>query len=131
MEQIKDLNNLLKSWDLSLMYKNEAQATAAHMKWLRQRWLWVYKIQDVGVALKPFDAVGCDTDWRFLALEYKICKTKKEPTKEWIFKQLRPHQITSLKAVAQTGGTGMVITYRQAQDMFIHYNIMELLPLEK
>lgn len=103
--------------------KNEAKCTT---EWLREmkkvKWLWLYKIPDVGLAKQPFDIIG-SYNWTPMAIEAKFCDTKKEPTFEWWLKKLEPHQVINLdKFMAAWWKSYMLIFHHDSK----HYKFLDI-----
>lgn len=66
------------------------------MKNLRGEQIWLYKIPDVNMQIKPFDIVWVAKSIPF-AIELKICDLKKWLTYEQAYWMLRPNQVAALQ----------------------------------
>lgn len=77
--------------------------------------IWLYKIPDVNMQIKPFDIIWT-YNWVSLAWELKICDLKKWLTYEQAYKMLRPNQIWALNAHQKAWWVSYVEVYNKAED---------------
>lgn len=106
------------------MFKSELEFQTAFIKVVRKEWMYVRNISDIGNVKKPFDAFWT-YKWKWIAMEYKIVKTKKEPTEESVFKMLYPHQFVNLLDFKswKSKWISYVIAYHMETDSIFFYDV--------
>lgn len=97
------------------MFKSERDYQSHVTKKLRAEWLWIYKIPDVNMQIKPFDIIWVHA-WYPIAIELKICDKKKWLTYEQAYGMLRPNQIWALKSFQEAEWDSYVRVYNKAED---------------
>lgn len=105
--------------------KNEAEATTWLLWYFREKIkdAWIYKIPDVGIALKPYDV--CCVVWdKFYPIEIKFIKNKKinrDIVKKQIMKNLEMHQAINLEYLRNIGNTSIVVGYAKNNKTFYFF----------
>ncbi len=100
-----------------MTFKTEKEYQSSFIKKLKETNpnMWLYKIPDVNMQIKPFDII-CSVNWASIAYELKICDLKKGLTYEQAFRMLRPNQVWALNSHQKSWWLSYVCVYNIAED---------------
>lgn len=103
--------------DFKSKYKNEKDFQKDYMKYLKEEWLWVYKLPDVWYALKPCDIIWC-VNGKFIWIELKYGRVD---TYDKIYKMLRPNQVWWLSNIQKNGWESYVVWWDNKDNKMYKY----------
>lgn len=102
-------------------FKNEAEFTTWFWKQIKDKWWFFWKLSDMDIRLKPFDAF-MQWDWLNCAIEFKKWNNKNKVN---VYKLLETNQIIWLEKYQANWWNALIIYYSIFHNKYYIYDYIK------